>query len=250
MRQLASCLSALLLLAPSLVWATTWGATTVKDPIRPRAHCEVSEPQSFGSYIYHWPEKFDQVFWPLTESNGLWSCSTSGFVAFIGDFDGLSEAEVERIRAFLHSDEGKAGKVDELPARLDRLEQIYALREKDAHFRTVLLRVLAFHHENALDAPARAADYRRKALGLMRERLAESALEPLQRLEYLFVCAAYERWFGDVAASDAWVSQLDEAMAAHDEGEHADYIEYLSKLKQEIPRITPGGKLAPAGQGD
>lgn len=248
MRLLALLLVALLLLGPSLAAATTWGRTKVKDPIQPRARCEVSQPQSFGSYIYHWPEKFDQVFWPLTESNGLWFCGSSGFVAFIGDFDGLSEAEVERIRAYLRSDEGKLGKVAELPTRLDRLEQVYALRDKDAHFRTVLPRVLAFHYENALGAPERAAAYRRQALVLMREQLADSTLGTQQRLEYLFVSAAYERWFGDVTASEALVAQLDDVLGAHSEGEHADYAEYLSELKQEITQITPGGKLAPVGE--
>lgn len=243
-------LPSLLVLSPALAAATTWGPTKVKDPINPRARCEVSEPMSFGSYIYQWPEKFDQVFWPLTETNGIWTCGKSGFVAFIGDFDGLSEAEVTRIRAFLDSDEGRAGDIRERQVQLDRLERLYALRDKDPHFRTVLLRVLAFHHENALDAPERAADYRRQALELIRTRLAEDELKPELRLEYLFVSSVYERWFGNTPASDAFAAQLEAALSAYGESEGAGYAEYLTELKAEITQIRPGGKLAPDAQAE
>jgi hypothetical protein len=67
--------------------ATTWGEPqSVPDPLRQDAICKVAEPMSYGSYIYQWPSKYDQVFWPLTVPNGIWFCPESGFAAFIGEF--------------------------------------------------------------------------------------------------------------------------------------------------------------------
>jgi hypothetical protein len=48
--------------------ATTWGKSTVKDPVSGDG-VEVQEPMSSGSYIYEWPGKEDQVFWPATDEH-------------------------------------------------------------------------------------------------------------------------------------------------------------------------------------
>ena len=52
-----------------------------------------------GSYVYEWPEKYDQVFFPVTDGQGLWACA-SGFVGVIGDIE-LSIPEKERIEEYL-----------------------------------------------------------------------------------------------------------------------------------------------------
>lgn len=59
------------------VWATTWGETDVDDPIVKDAKCTVGSPGSYGSYIYGWPSKYDQIFWPVTEESGIWFCPES-----------------------------------------------------------------------------------------------------------------------------------------------------------------------------
>jgi hypothetical protein len=58
--------AAALLLAAIPTHATTWVEAKAKDPVSGRS-IEVQEPASYGSYIYHWPGKEDQVFWPYTD---------------------------------------------------------------------------------------------------------------------------------------------------------------------------------------
>jgi hypothetical protein len=77
----------LILILSSNAFATTWGREERPDPVIDGATCAVSEPMSWGSYIYHWPSKYDQVFFPLTDEHGIWFCRESGFTAFIGDFE-------------------------------------------------------------------------------------------------------------------------------------------------------------------
>lgn len=230
--------------------ATTWVPVTRDDPILPGEHCEVSEPASWGSYIYQWPSKWDQVFWPFVDSHGLWSCAESGFVAFIGDFEGISDDERERIANYLQANPVDAEGGLALRPLLDRLEAIYALRDKEDAFRLRLLRVLAYWHENALDDPEAARRYRGRALEGIRHALEDPDLDPPRRMEYLFVAAAYSRWLGDVPASDEFILDLDVAIDAHGSGEAVDYAQYLSELARALPRITPGSRLAPKDESD
>src|SRR5262245_37271311 len=81
-------IAAICLLATSSALATTWTEPTPHpDPVRDGATCQGAEPMSYGSYIYQWPSKYDQVFWPLTDSHSIWFCRESGFAAFVGDFE-------------------------------------------------------------------------------------------------------------------------------------------------------------------
>lgn len=55
------CISlSVVILASQSVFATTWGEAEVADPILTGETCQVSEPASYGSYIYHWPSKYDR----------------------------------------------------------------------------------------------------------------------------------------------------------------------------------------------
>jgi hypothetical protein len=94
----------ILLVFPISTQATTWGETEVDDPILDGEKCSVHEPASWGGYIYRWPSKYDQVFWPLTDIHGIWFCENSGFTAFIGDFDELSDIEVGHIKELLKAE--------------------------------------------------------------------------------------------------------------------------------------------------
>jgi hypothetical protein len=234
----------LLALFPFCASATTWGKPeAVADPIRNGAKCVVSEPMSSGSYIYHWPSKYDQVFWPLTDRNGIWFCRDTGFAAFIGDFE-LSAAERGALSAYLPQVYVKRirGRPD-LPILLELLQQSYSKREKDREFRIQLLRVLAYYNDTELHDYVASAAFRREALTMMEEDLGTSLREE-QRLEYLFVSAAYYQELGETEKSDHMLRQLDAASAMSSE-KLKGYVEYLSSLKGDVARIVPGGPLAP-----
>jgi hypothetical protein len=198
---------------------------------------------SFGTYIYHWPSKFDQVFWPSTDPKGLWFCSSSGFIALMGDFDNLSDAERANVASYLAHHKPSA--TPSLAEKLDLVEQLYALRTKDDGFRNRLLRVLAYMHEVDGDQ-AEATRLRMQALVDIRQAL-KADLPESQRLEYLFVSCAYEREFGDEERFAPCLKVLDDALAKSTQKDLAGYVEYLTKLKAELVKIAPGGQLAPLG---
>lgn len=227
--------------------ATTWGSLEVDDPIEPGATCAVSSPASYGSYIYHWPSKYEQVFWPLTDRQGIWFCPASGFTSFLHDFDDLEPEQVLRIRQFLSVHYQPAEGEIELPRLLDLLEPIYRLRNKGAEFDTRLLRVLAYWNETEMGNQLKADGYRRRALAAMENAL-QSKLEPQRRWEYLLVSAAYRREFGDAAVAQGMLNILGNELKANEDEELKDYADYLQALIVDLDHIKPGGAFIPHEQ--
>lgn len=221
--------------------ATTWGEAQVDDPIKEGAKCEVNEPGSYGSYIYSWPSKYDQVFWPITVPQGIWYCSESGFVAFIGDFDGITDKEKADIAAYLKNREQKLGNGKDL---LVRLEEIYALRDKDDAFRNKLNRVLARWYQDLEDI-GRANEYRRVALAEIERWLQKGGKDEGRRLEYLYLAANYTRLFGKIEASDEYIARLEQAAENVRSEKLKGFAGYLLELVEDTAYITPGGALNP-----
>jgi hypothetical protein len=234
----------LLLLVAWPASATTWVPADIDDPFVPGAKCDGMQPASSGSYIYHWPSKYDQVFWPYTDASGIWYCPASGFVSFVGD-NKLEAAEATRVRAWLATQ--PTGAPPEGAAMLERIEGVYAVREADEAQRIHLLRVLAYRYDELRDAAA-AARHRGQALERIRVALA-GELAAQTRAEYLFVAAAYSREAGDAAQSGRDLAALDLALT-HLGGEDADYAGYLRDLASVVPLITPGGVLAPGKEAE
>lgn len=246
MRQTASAIAAIttLLTVSELTFATTWGKPErISDPLLKGAFCEVSKPMSSGSYIFQWPSKYDQVFWPLIDEHAIWMCSESGFAAFIEDFDLNEEEKSNLIQHLKAAYKPKSGRIS-LEDKLEQLQLSYALRNKDTEFNIQLLRVLAFYHENDLHNVKSATALRKSALGMIETELAGDLPYSL-RLEYLFVSAAYYREFDEPTKSDAALSALRKALEENRDDKLKGYVEYLSELAGEIPKIAPGGNLAP-----
>ncbi|MDM3871715.1 DUF2225 domain-containing protein [Porticoccus sp. W117] len=220
--------------------ATNWGETEVDDPIFKGEKCSVHEPISYGSYIYFWPSKYDQVFWPLTDQYGIWFCEKSGFTAFIGDFSGLTPNEREEIKNYLLKNPPKDASTQ---TKLNLLENIYSLRQKDNTFNNQLLRVLARWYQSIGDHE-RANNYRKKALSEIVKNL-EGDLDEIQKLEYLYLAVNYYRQLGEIEISEKYISKLILSLdAVKDEGSK-DYAMYLKELYPESMYIEAGDSLDP-----
>jgi len=228
------------LLAPAAGFATTWGDKEVDDPIAAGSTCKVHEPVSYGSYIYNWPSKYDQVFWPFTDPDGIWHCEKSGFTALIGDFSHITPPEKDAISRYLQANYHGSAPIDD---QLRLLAGIYELRHKDDAFNNHLFRVLARWYQE-LGQSDRAAAYRRRALLGMQQSL-KGQIPEGQRLEYLYLAANYTRFFGDTQASDRYIEELHAAVKHLKDGKLAGFAEYLSQLVKETPRIKPGKILDP-----
>lgn len=248
MNRVAVLTMTLLAIALSPAFATTWHQTEIDDPIAKSARCQINEPSSFGSYIYHWPSKYDQVFWPTTEDSGIGFCAESGFAAFIGEFDDISETQRAEIAAYLSMSYQRGEKEPDRSKKLELLEGCYARRELSAERQIHLLRSLAYQYETLGDQVS-ADSRRRQALEQIRVALT-GELKENRRLEYLFVAAAYEREFGEVEASKAHEKLLRSALKNANTDDSKGYVIYLGELADDLSRIEPGGKLAPPERKD
>ncbi len=240
MCELKRLLVGVMLMSQANCLAITWGDSEVDDPIDPKHKCQVNEPLSSGSYIYHSADKFDQVFWPLTDKKGIWFCRATGFTAFIGDFEDITDVEKKEIAEYLRNNyEGG----DTQESKLKLLEGIYAIRKTSEEFDNRLVRVLARSYQNLGDFE-KANEYRRRALNEIQTRL-KGALPEGRKLEYLYVAANYTKQFGDTESSDEFVRKLRASIANLEDKDLASFAEYLDELIGEIPKITPGGRLEP-----
>jgi hypothetical protein len=230
----------ILILISTTVHATTWGESEVDDPVFNEEKCSVHKPASYGGYIYNWPSKYDQVFWPLTDQNGIWFCNKSGFTAFIGDFDSLNSEEVERITVYLLNNPPKN---NEITTKLNLLENIYELRDKDDAFRNLLLRVLARWYQELGDVN-KANKYRKKAYTDILLHLKKS-LDEFKRLEYLYLAANYSRQFGDIEMSDKYILELNSLFETDKSEKTKDFAEYLKNIVSDTSLIKEGGVLDP-----
>lgn len=239
--------------ASAAAGAVTWAEREIRDPVDGKA-CRVATLASSGSYIHDWPEKYDQVFVPVTAAEGIWFCEGSGFASFIGD-DKLGYVEKKRIAAFLDQQRRATPAPPDIAGRLRRAEAIYALRDLTPERRALVHRILAYDFESLADDPLRAQQHRQAALAIMLDRLADDALMEGRlaqgaRLEYLFVSANYLREYGDAARADRLLAQLEMRIAEAGNGESAGYAAYLQTLLPAARKIGPGGSLAPAGTAD
>ncbi len=220
--------------------ATTWGESEVDDPILEGEKCSVHEPASYGGYIYRWPSKYDQVFWPLTDHHGIWFCEKSGFTAFIGDFSDLNPDEIETIKEYLVENHPKDSSIE---TKLTQLEKIYSLRNTDKDFNNKLLRVLARWHQD-LGNTDKANKYRREAFVGVKQAL-QTGLDEIQNLEYLYLAANYSRQFGDIKGSDDYISKLVLALDDIKNEKSKGFAEYLKELYPDTIHIKSGGILDP-----
>ncbi len=241
--QIAAVLLLVSLLVSAQAHAVTWVQDRIVDPISGEA-CEVSSMQGPDSETYLWPEKYDQVFLPMTATQGIRYCPGSGFVDFAGDPE-LNENEKSRIAAFL-------AKAPRLPLfsiktseKLQRAEAIYSLRELPESRRALVHRALAYDFEVLANDPERAKLHRKAALRIMLDQLLDEALPQSARLEYLFVTANYLREFGDAPRSDRLLTQLETLISKSAGEQSAVYARYLGSLIPTARTIVPGGRLAP-----
>lgn len=223
------------------VSATTWGESEVPDPILTSKKCNVHSPMSYGGYIYQWPSKYDQIFWPYTDQNGIWFCEHSGFISFMSDFDKISKSEKKSIAKYLK--QSFKGKKD-IKSKLELLEKIYQLRNKDEEFKNRLTRTLAYWYEQ-LKNIEKANSYRKTALTEIEQYLKQDISEA-RKFEYLYLAANYHRQFGNPESSDKYLKLLRTKISKQEkDNKLKDFADYLLKLSEDTQYITPDGVLMP-----
>ena len=227
--QVSLVLAALLASCPP-AYATRSAQRTMPDPIS-EGQCSGLVALSYGSYIYQWPSKLDQVFWPDTDPSFIWFCPSSGLTAFQPEIEQLSEGEKQRVKEFLATGYKAPSGPPSLRDKLVLLEGTYGLLDTSEEERIWLLRVLAYLYEAEVGDQATADRYRITALRRIQAALATN-LEPKKRLQYLFLAERYERLAGDRRAAKARMSEM-RHLARNVTGEARDYGRYLTAIQEE-----------------
>lgn len=222
--------------------ATTWGESTVRDPVSGKT-IEVQEPMSSGSYIYSWPGKEDQVFWPMTDDSWLWFNPKSGYGAFGDDFEKLEGEALERVKTWLAAHYDKRKPPVARTELLDWFERIYGQRGMDEDFWCYFYRLMAF--EQSQKDPGRSLEYVRKALPMLERQLANPRSD-YSRIATLYLLGEYHRRLGSLDASRSYFDQAKSAPYKDEDGQTLVGAPYFLALIEEREAIGKG--VAPAAE--
>lgn len=216
---------ALALFSLELALATTWAPYEVTDPIT-RDLVKAAQPVSSGNYIYHWPEKVDQVFWPYTDDHWLWFSPSSGFIAFGDDFEKLESNEIEGLKTWLATHYDPKAPPESRLQRLLWAEKVYGARGMDDDFWCHFYRLMAFETRDERET---SLAYVRKAIPLLLEKL-DSSDEPGAQLEGLYLLSEYNRRLGNEVEAKSYFEQLS---AFEVDEKLAGYKSYVLKIAEE-----------------
>ena len=224
----------LLVLAASGATATTWFRAERADPLVAGGTCWGHNAGSWGSYIYGWPSKFDQIFWPYTDEESIWFCPASGLTFFVDDFEELAGPELEAVRDFLRMEFDPTESEPSLRRKLELLEGVYGYRmEQDPAFGAWMLRLLAVNYEMHLDDREAAQGYRTRALEMTIE-LLEGEIDLERRLESLFIATNYSLLEGHADAAAKYREQLVAELEAAESSDESGYAGHLSGLLEKV----------------
>ena len=223
---LVSLTLAVFLVAPAR--ATTLFPSEEPDPLG-GGTCNGMSIGSYGTYIYNWPSKYDQVFWPHTDLQWIWFCEESGYVSFGGDFHEMSADERKRIGAFL--DEHYVAAEGDMPdaQKLWLLEEIYRLRDRNVVWWSWFYRVKAQLYESL------AHQSRRKAMPALE--LAIKELEGFKLIQAYYVLGDYHRrGLQEEKALELW-EKAASVKWTDDEGNKQVGSDYINELIEERKKL-------------
>ena len=186
-----------------------WSPAEIECPI-----CQTKNTfmvwDSYGSYIYQFPSKYQLIFWPNTDSQSWYSCKKCHFSAFMEDFQKVPKDKVAEIKKMLEdvSLTAQTGPdyeqykqiapylgiaVSDRLRVVEKVDRILGHTEDDywSHF----YRVLAYHLA-AEKKQAAAAEARRKALAIT-ERLLTDKANDGKRKELLYISGAMRHYLRD-----------------------------------------------------
>jgi hypothetical protein len=201
---------------------------------------------SYGTYIYSYPSKYQWLFFPYTDTPTYYTCKKCYLTTYMWDFDKLPKdklPEIKKILADVKVSKSFKGYL-ELPVseRLEIMEKIYPVLEKDADWWENFYRVKGYHYGKEGKAE-KAAESRRKSLEMIQKELANEKSESPRKL-LLYVSASMKHFLGDDKAAledlqKALTTQYqkkdadDETLKKTEEGMNERIRDYIEKIKSE-----------------
>lgn len=226
-------------------FATTWVPQDFSCPIDGEKNTFMVVA-SYGSYIYSWPEKYQWVFWPRTDSQTFYSCKKCHLTLFMWDWEKLPKDKLPELKKLL------AGvtvskpftKYTDLPTveRLEIMEKVYSVLGQDEDWWEGFYRLKGYHY-GKIGESSKAADARKKSLELIQKHLKDGKGDAPKKL-LLYISAAMKHFLGDDAAAVADLelmqatryeskSEKPEAIKSADEGLNERAKDYIERIKSE-----------------
>lgn len=241
-------------LNPNLI---TWFPAVIECPICKTKNTFL-QVGSFGNYIYHYPTKYQLIFWPFTDSPSWYSCKNCRYTSYMGDFAEPPAEKILELRKLLASvslppqKETNDKETKDRPpylalpisARMLVVEKVQrTLGNTDDGFWSHFYRVLGYHLEvegNSADAAAA----RRKSLEITEKMLANEKFAG-ERKELLYIAGAMKHFLRHDEDAKTLLSEaglLSYANKSLEAERNSDYDEYLSKLIKEYLEMLNKGE--------
>ena len=204
---------------------------------------------SYGNYIYHYPTKYQLIFWPFTDSPSWYSCKKCRYTSFMGSFSTPPADKLDDLRKVLaavslpeQKDMSEKDAREHPPylalpvsARMLVAEKVQrTLGETDEEFWSHFYRVLGYHFAEEQKS-GEADEAREKALAITEKMLADKKNDG-QRKELLYVAGAMKHFLSDDEAAKKLLmaaSTLTFSNKQLDDEQNKNYDEYLSTLIKE-----------------
>jgi len=171
--------------------STTWYPVEHTCPVCNDTY-EYQQIASYGSYIYQSPSKYQYVYWPLTESQSIYSCPNCHFSTYMWDFDTIPKNKIDTITNFLETvniDNNSNDYLDiPITIRLEIAEDVYKILGREIEFWCRLYRVMGYHFDKT-SMSKKAKYFRLQALNNARLMLNDTNYIG-QEKEILFIIAA------------------------------------------------------------
>lgn len=228
----------LLLAAPAS--ATTWGVSEKTDPFT-NEKIPAQEPMSYGGYVYHWPSKYDIVFWPFTAEKYICFNIKNGYGAFNNDFEKISDEEKKGLKKWLAENYDASNAPQSHKDKLAWLEKVYRHRQMDEDFWCRFYRLMAYTHR---DDRQKSISYVKKAMPLLKKKL-KSNPKGIKKIETLYLLGEYNRRIGEMEISKDFFNQVKTTTYMDRDGTEKAGHPYFLKLIQnrENPKEeTPASK--------
>jgi uncharacterized protein (DUF2225 family) len=213
---------------------------------------------SYGSYIYQFPSKYQLVFWPFIDGQSWYSCKKCRYTAFMGDFENVPKDKIDELRKMLEgvtlpaqptrseADSRLRPPYLEIPTsqRLLVVEKVKRLLgETSDDYWNHFYRVVGYHLDEETKK-TEADEARTKSLAITERLLADKANDG-RRKELLYIAGAMRHFLGDDKAA---LKNFEEAgtlsysMKDLPPEQNKNYNEYLSSVIKEYIKLLHSGK--------
>lgn len=205
---------------------------------------------SYGSYVYMYPSKYQDVFFPFTHPITFYICKECHLSMYMGDFEKLPGEKVEEIKALLASARLDREFTDykEVPVseRMAVAEKVYRALDKDDEFWAHFYRVLGYHLARERKDSA-ATEARLKSLEYL-QRIASDNTRKGELKEILYSIAAMQYFTGSAAEAKTTLQRAARLTYKHPKadveknkdanaGLNAAIADYISKIESNsVPR--------------